>query len=199
MGSEMDCSTELHIKNKAKELFFVHGQLNATTQEIADYAKVNRTLVNYYFRSKKNLFRVVYVELMTEMKSNLATVYTSEVGFHLKIDQLIDCLFDFRINYPYMEIFNIQETQKLNNNKETIVQPKATRELIEFLKEIEKEMEKGTIKKYEPVDFIINVISMVSFPIVMRPIFSEIFALKKEDYDALLRERKDVIKKLIFN
>lgn len=59
---KMDHQTENQIKEKAKILFFSKGMLNASTQEIADYVGVNRTLVNYYFRSKKNLFHVLYNE-----------------------------------------------------------------------------------------------------------------------------------------
>ena len=55
----MECDTEELIKQKAKELYVSKGVFDASTQEIADFAGVNRTLVNYYFRSKKNLFQVV--------------------------------------------------------------------------------------------------------------------------------------------
>ena len=38
--------TEELIKATAKKLFFVQGKFDATTQEIADAAGVNRTLIN---------------------------------------------------------------------------------------------------------------------------------------------------------
>ena len=51
-----DEATEELIKNTAKRLFFGEGKFNATTQEIADAAGVNRTLLNYYFRSRDRFF-----------------------------------------------------------------------------------------------------------------------------------------------
>jgi len=41
-----DIETEELIKKTAKRLFFGEGKFNATTQEIADTAGVNRTLIN---------------------------------------------------------------------------------------------------------------------------------------------------------
>jgi len=49
---ETDQDTEKLIMETAKNIFFGEGRFNATTQEIADAAGVNRTLINYYFRSR---------------------------------------------------------------------------------------------------------------------------------------------------
>ncbi len=45
-------STENLIKETAMRVFFKEGRFTATTQEIADAAGVNRTLLHYYFRSR---------------------------------------------------------------------------------------------------------------------------------------------------
>ena len=52
--------TQQLIKETTKNLFFVKGKFDATTQEIADEAGVNRTLINYYFRSRDNLVQIVF-------------------------------------------------------------------------------------------------------------------------------------------
>jgi TetR/AcrR family transcriptional regulator len=57
-----DAATEELIKETAKKIFFKEGKFNATTQEIADAAGVNRTLINYYFRSRNTLFDLVFKE-----------------------------------------------------------------------------------------------------------------------------------------
>jgi len=45
----IDCQTEKLILDTAMRVFFAEGRINATTQDIADTAGVNRTLINYYF------------------------------------------------------------------------------------------------------------------------------------------------------
>lgn len=52
--------TERLIMETSMNVFFAEGRFNATTQEIADAAGVNRTLINYYFRSRNNLFEIVF-------------------------------------------------------------------------------------------------------------------------------------------
>ncbi len=196
----MECQTEEQIKQHAKELFFSRGALDASTQEIADFAGVNRTLVNYYFRSKKNLFRIVYNEAIMEMRKSYARIYVSDISFREKVEALIDFTAEFRENYPFLEIFNIQETGKLNNQLETVLQPTSMQETAFFLKEIEEEMQKGTIPVYEPVNFLINIFSLISFPIVMKPIFREIFCISTEEqYHKIYNQRKEMVMTILFN
>lgn len=196
----MECLTEEHIKQRAKVLFFTTGILDASTQEIADFAGVNRTLVNYYFRSKKNLFHIVYTEIITEMRANFAAIYVSDVTFREKVEALIDYTIEFREMYPFLEIFNIQETGKLNNRMETLLRPTSMEETGLFLKEIEEEMKKGTIPVYEPVNFLINLMSLISFPIVMKPVFREIFCISTEEqYQKIYNQRKDMVMTMLFN
>ena len=65
--AQRDKGTEQLIKDTAKRIFFSDGKLHATTQDIADAAGVNRTLVNYYFRSRDMLFEQVADEARAEM------------------------------------------------------------------------------------------------------------------------------------
>ena len=75
--------TKILIKKMAKKLFFGEGKFNATTQEITDAAGVNRTLINYYFRSRDNLFNLVFEEAhLEEMKKSHAIV-SSNLTFRL--------------------------------------------------------------------------------------------------------------------
>lgn len=196
----MECLTEEHIKQRAKVLFFTTGIFDASTQEIADFAGVNRTLVNYYFRSKKNLFHLVYTEIISEMRANFAAIYVSDVTFREKVEALIDYTIEFREMYPFLEIFNIQETGKLNNRMETLLRPTSMEETGLFLKEIEEEMKKGTIPVYEPVNFLINLMSLISFPIVMKPVFREIFCISTEEqYQKIYNQRKGMVMAMLFN
>ena len=67
----MKDDTEELIKETAKRMCFAEGRFHATTQEIADEAKVNRTLINYYFRSRNNLISIIYEEATQEIRSKV--------------------------------------------------------------------------------------------------------------------------------
>jgi len=196
--SNLECKTEETIKQLAKELFFSKGCFNASTQEIADFAGVNRTLVNYYFRSKAQLFEVVYWEVVTEMRTKLAEIYLSKADFRSKVEMIIDYLSAFRHEYPFLEVFNIQETVKLSNKVESIVNPVLHTELVSFFREIEEQMELGVIRKCDPRNFFVNLASLVSYPIVMAPLFGKILDLDQEEYQKILVGQKEAIMNLIF-
>ena len=196
----MECDTEELIKQKAKELYFSKGVFDASTQEIADFAGVNRTLVNYYFRSKKNLFQVVYKETIEKMKEKYVSIYVSDKPFRSKVEDIIEFTIQFKEKYPYLEVFNIQEFNKPNGEDELICIPKGSEELNGFLKEIEEEMEKGTLKRYEPINFFINIFSLISFPMVMKTVFAGLFNIRSdEDIQRIYKQRKEMAMTILFN
>lgn len=196
---KMDIDTELLIKNKSKELFFTKGVFDASTQEIADFAGVNRTLVNYYFRSKKKLFQIVYSETIHEMREEYRKLYIAEVPFRKKVEMMLDFTLEFKERYPYLEIFNIQESNKSVSKGEQIVLPTPMVETKLFLKEIEEEMEKGNVPKYEPVNFLINIFSLISFPMVMKPVYKGIFNIQtEEEYKKIYEQRKEMAMTILF-
>ena len=95
-----EVQTENLIKQKAKTLFFQKGFLDATTQEIADEAGVNRALIHYYFRSREQLLDLLLHETLKEKKEKIRKVLSSEVPFREKIANYIDTIVDYGLTYP---------------------------------------------------------------------------------------------------
>lgn len=184
------------IKQTAKELFFSKGYLHATTQEIADAAGVNRSLINYYFRSRDLLFQTVYREAVDSLKSQLDDVIYGKTPFKEKLGLFIDVHMKELLKYPYRESFLITEICSKNF---ALKEKKKSAALHHFLKEIEAEMEKGTIKKYEPIQFVFNLTSLISFPVIMMPLYQKLLDIPKEKYSELIAERKQIILDNIFN
>ena len=187
--------TEILIKKMAKKLFFGEGKFNATTQEIADAAGVNRTLINYYFRSRDNLFNLVFEEAhLEEMKKSNAIV-SSNLTFREKLEHFIDYSLKSSVNYPYLEIYLVTQM----NQGYVIEKPYDFDEINKQMEiEINKEIEKGNLMPISVTQFIINLASLVSFPTCMRPLLQKNLKLSNEEYDKILKERKDIILKTIF-
>lgn len=192
------CKTEQQIKDSAKEFFFSFGNIHSSTQELADFTGVKRTLINYYFRSKENLFQIIYWELIHEMRKSLSAIYAAECTFEKKIDKLIDYLIKNKEQYPFLEVFNVQESFKITNQLETIIRPEAIPELKIFLKEIKGEMKKGKIKKMDPKHFMIQLFALTSYPIIMSSILTKILDITEDERNQIREERKKTIKELLF-
>ncbi|HTO35589.1 MAG TPA: TetR/AcrR family transcriptional regulator [Flavobacterium sp.] len=191
-----DATYEL-IVNTAKRLFFKEGKFHATTQEIADAAGVNRTLINYYFRSRDALFELVLQNALEEEEKRREMIVFSDLPIREKLEQFIDYHFEQAKEYPYREVYMV--TQMNNEGFCAIKDQKHVKRLTEkFYIELEEEMDKGNIQKMEPIQFILNFISMLIFPVSMRPILQNSFELDDEGYQQILAKRKEVILKTIF-
>jgi hypothetical protein len=64
--------------------------------------------------------------------------------------------------------------------------------------DIEKEMELGNIEKMAPVQFILNMVSLLVFPSAIRPLFMENLMISDEEYDKIISERKEIIINMLF-
>ncbi|PHN00735.1 TetR/AcrR family transcriptional regulator [Flavilitoribacter nigricans] len=198
--TKKDTETEEVIKQAAKHLFFVEGRFNATTQEIADAAGVNRTLLNYYFRSRNKLFELVLKDARFHFKKRMRFVFSLDLDFRSKMEQFIDVYLNEAITYPYLETYMVaQLNQQLIKHEIPLEHEVEVREdMDKFFKVIESEMEKGTIEKMAPIQFVWNLLSLLSFPIVMKPIYKRVMDLDDKAYFQLLEERKKIIMSMIF-
>lgn len=190
-----DEATEELIKSTAKRLFFVEGKFNATTQEVADAAGVNRTLINYYFRSRDNLFNLIFEDAMRAEEEQREAILLSELPFKQKIEKFIEDSIRIGQEFPYLETYIVTRINEGCFYKEEEDWDKF---MARFYKEFEEEMKKGTIEKMEPIQFILNMVSLISFPMAVRPLFQSTMKLNDEEYDKIISERKDIIMKVLF-
>lgn len=195
MQIKKDEATEELIRNTAMHLFFGEGRFNATTQEIADAAGVNRTLINYYFRSRDKLFEQVFTAAQEEEQRRTANVVFSELPFREKIAQFIDDSFEMAKKYPYLEIYLVTQFNQGCYFKD---EEAMERMIAQFYQEVEAEMDKGTIARMEPVQFLLNMVSLISFPISMRPLFQKTMRLTDAAYEHILAQRKSIIMAALF-
>jgi AcrR family transcriptional regulator len=197
--SAKDSATESRIKETAKNIFFAEGRFNATTQEIADAAGVNRTLVHYYFRSRDLLFEKVWMEGQAEFRDKLTETPDTGLSFKEKVGLFIDVWMAHAQKYPYLDAYlaaNMHAGEFLDNVVK-LRQDQENRKKA-FLEEIEREMKTGAIHQMDPVQFLLNLISLVSYPLTMRPLMERSLSLGKKKYDALMKERKESILKTLF-
>ena len=191
--------TENHIKQTAKTIFFTEGNLHATTQEIADKAGVNRALINYYFRSRNQLFELVMHEALASMFEKIYFLLSAKLPFREKLEQFISNIVDETAEFPYLESFVIAEINRGAGPTASMF-PEHVRAAMfgSFSQEVRDEVKKGTIAPVTPEHFIVNMMSMTTYPMLAKPIVKMIFTLDEEGYAQFLQEQKQQIANLIF-
>lgn len=71
---EAQKSTQEKILHAATKVFAEHGYANATTRMICTEARVNVALVNYYFRSKAELYKAVLAALFEDVAKPMLSI-----------------------------------------------------------------------------------------------------------------------------
>lgn len=187
--------TEKLIMDTAMKVFFAEGRFNAATQEIADAAGVNRTLINYYFRSRNNLFDIVFEAAQEQENELMEAIVFSDLPLKEKLSRHLDIYFEQSKKYPYLEIYMVTQMNQGNCYKD---KDAMNRVLDKFYLEIALEMEKGNVLKMRPEQFVLNFAALMTFPVSMRPLLEETMGLSKEAYEKLLEERKEIILQTLF-
>lgn len=197
MGS-VEAQTEKLIKEKAKILLFQKGYLNATTQEIADEAGVNRALIHYYFRSREQLMETLLEENLQEKRMKVHESLSGEGSFKEKIANYIDVVVNLGLTYPYFTNFVISEINR-NPNKEKLFCSQNKAMTADMIREqLDAEIKKGNLAPISAEDFMVNLVSLCNYPLLAKPILKTIHGMTDEAYYNFLSERKRTIYTTIF-
>lgn len=70
--------------------------------------------------------------------------------------------------------------------------------LAKFYTEFEIAIDDGLVRKISPVQFILNMVSLISFPIGMRPLFQRTMQITDKEYEQVLFDRRNIIMDTLF-
>jgi TetR/AcrR family transcriptional regulator len=198
MGAE-EAQTEKLIKDKAKILFFQKGFLNATTQEIADEAGVNRALIHYYFRSRELMLDLLLDETMQEKKTRVRTILTSERPFREKIAAYINMIVDLGLKYPYLDNFIISETARRPDKIKEFCSRDRIKSSDLIREQLEEEIAAKRLAPITPEHFMVNLSSLCNYPLLAKSVLQTIHGMTDTAYRKFLIERKQIIYRTVFN
>jgi TetR/AcrR family transcriptional regulator len=198
MGAE-EAQTEKLIKEKAKILFFQKGLLNATTQEIADEAGVNRALIHYYFRSREQMLDILLDETLQEKKQRVKSILSSDLPFREKIAYYIDAVVDYGLTYPYLENFIISETARHPDKIRDFCSRDKVKSSDLIRQQLEAEISKKKIAPISPEHFMVNLSALCNYPLLAKSVLQTIHGMTDAAYRKFLIERKRIIFVTIFN
>lgn len=193
----MDISTEEKIYEAARRIFILKGMEGARMQEIADEAGMNKALLHYYFRSKENLFKAVFKDIVTKFFKKVSFTLSSDMPVKEKLGIFIDNYIDLISTNPYVPTFIINE---INRDPEVMksmfleagVEPEKILEL--FFGELSTHRE-TTI---DPRHIVVSLFGMMVFPFIGRPLLQTVFFKDDQDaYNRFLEERKEIVKNMI--
>jgi AcrR family transcriptional regulator len=189
--------TSEKILQSAFTEFEEKGYSGARMQSIADRAGINKALLHYYYKSKDALFQIIITRAFKMFLPGAISIFNEEPDFFTAIEKFTAVYIDFLIKHPRIPGF---VTQEININPERVVNlfkfSGFNKSLIET--KIRKAIDEGLIDETEPVQLIVNVISLLIFPFVTKPIITGIVLDgDKQAYNRFIEERKKEVAKFV--
>jgi TetR/AcrR family transcriptional regulator len=189
--------TESKIKEVARRVFLEQGYEGTKIRQIADEAGVNLAMVNYYFRSKEQLFKQIYMETFREFIGRIAVLVNEETPLEVKIWKIADRYTDFVLENPAVPTFILSEQRQ---NGAGFFQEMGIKGIMDgsfFRRQLLEEAEKGHIRSIEPIQVIVTIMSNIIFPVMAQPVISYVGGLDNAGFRQFMETRKQMVPEMI--
>ncbi|KAA3619563.1 MAG: TetR/AcrR family transcriptional regulator [Calditrichaeota bacterium] len=187
--------TENKIIEAAMKVFTKKGYKGATMRDIAAEAEINLAMLNYYFRSKDNLFDIIFERAFKQIYGKLFEVLANNSSIFDKIRGLVNEIIEILLNNPELASLIFAEvsinperlSDKFKGNSEV------EKIFNRFQKQIDKEVKLGIMKPISFMELYMNIDALCVFPFLAKPMFTGIFNLSEMNYGGLMERRKSTI------
>ncbi len=199
MNEQKKDNPEEKILTAAQTVFIRKGMDGSRMQEIADEAGINKALLHYYFRSKQKLFEAIFSKVFNQIFPNIRNLLFSEEPFEVKIAAFIERYIDLLLKHPFLPSFILKEINRDPEFLASIIKKQGINPS-DLVTLIEQEMEKGKLKKMDPRELMVNILSLSIFPFAARPLMQIVFFNNDQKaYKKFLIQRKVTVKEFILN
>ena len=190
-----ELTTEEKIIDAARKLFTQNGFSATRTRDIAEEAGINLALLNYYFRSKQNLFQIIIEEKFDQLFGVIIPILSnSEISLEEKIGTLVTNYTNLLLGNDDLPLFVLSE---IKTNEFLIKRVKQNAEILSH-PVIEKQLkERGFTTT--GFNFIMNVMSLTLFPFMSKPLFVTSGIVKEKEFAHFIEQRKKDIPKWVMN
>jgi AcrR family transcriptional regulator len=195
-----DLSTEQSILDAAEKVFLDKGYLKVTTAEIAKEAGVNHALLHYYFRTKENLFNIIFQKKAALLQQSLLTIIQTDIPFADKVAGWIETQLNLIAANPKLPAFIFREMMGSPDKIElvkAVLLPKMTQVHNQLTIVVNREVALGRIRPIEPIDLLLNIISLIMFSFLVEPVFDTFREITKTDRETFIKQRKQSITDLV--
>lgn len=193
-------TTEQQIIDAARKIFMQRGLSGARMQDIADEAGINKAMLHYYYRNKEKLFEIVFAEAVQALLGRVNAIFAGDMPWKEKIVAAIDNYITSISENPYLPIFVLHE---INSNPDRMVNQFLHGPLFPnlraFMMELAEEAAKGNIRKVDPLQLMISIISMCVFPFAAKPLLTGVFQMDAAAFAKFIEERKKFVGSFVLN
>ncbi|WP_029904928.1 TetR/AcrR family transcriptional regulator [Prevotella sp. 10(H)] len=188
------------ILKEAQILFLKNGYKGTSVRDIAKASGTNVAMVNYYFKSKYNLFEIIFEEALDIFTKRIFETINSDLPFFELIENWIHTYYELLFQYPQIAAFILNE---VSLNPEGLTQRIKKRNpynsFSRIEQRIEEEVKKGTIRETPAADFLLNMLSMCMFPFIFGNMAMTLMEIPSNIYNELIANHERYVIEFTIN
>lgn len=196
---ERDLSTETKIKDAAKRIFITNGFNGCTSREIANEAGINVALLNYYFKSKGQLFDIIISSVLKDFTLSIIDVLKNNMSLINKVRILIEKEYEFLSKHPEIPNFIINELGKKDKNFFECLDIAEEFHKTKIFQEVLDAQTSGEMRKIDLVSLMLLMMSNCHFPFMAKPMIKTINSLEDAQYNEHLMVHKQYVSEMLIN
>ncbi|MGB4536643.1 MAG: TetR/AcrR family transcriptional regulator [Tenuifilaceae bacterium] len=189
--------TREKILKTATKLFLQKGVDQVGVREIAAKAGINLSLMNYYFQTKENLFETIFDSLVMDKAIKLRSILESDLPIEKKIRDYTNTYIDMLIGNPLLVSFVVSSLHRSPEQLKSMNAVVALYNSEVFCKHLISEAEAGRIRRVDPEQLYISMISLILFPFAIKELICDRNQFSKEEFQAFIEERKSIIPEML--
>jgi len=199
---ERNQNIEKRILWVAERLFLEKGFSGTSTTEIAKTVGCNQALIHYYFRTKEKLFWDVFAPKVEQVVEYLDAPLDESIDFIERIRNVIDFYFgilelDERLA-PFIVNELIMNPERWNKFRDRYLRNESRSSAFNrFENMVHEEVTRGTIRNIEPIDLLMNIMSLTISAFIVAPKGFASDECDKSARKAYIDHRREDVKELI--
>lgn len=193
-----DRQTRERILGAAHRVFLRHGTSKARTADIAEEAGVNKALLHYYFATKAKLADAVFATAIADLMPRLFAILRDPArSIEDKVHEVVREQIDFHSGRPYLAGYVVSEMHTEPERLRKILATQGRPSLDTIRAQLDSGAAAGHLRPMSAETFVVNLIGLVVFPFVARPMLEMIIGLDATRFPQFLEERKRLLPGII--
>jgi AcrR family transcriptional regulator len=192
-----DSPTEEKIRHAARQVFTTKGFAGCTSREIAKVAGENVALVNYYFRSKSQLFQIIFEDALEEFVNSMVVVFGSNKSLREKMAIFIEKEYAFLAKHPEIPAFLLNE---MNREDGYSLQSNVHFEKIAdtgVFDECLLAQQEGTMRIIDLRSIPLLIMSNCHYPVMAKNLIMHLQGMDDLEYDENLQQHREHVSQML--
>jgi len=196
-------SMESIILETAEKLFLEKGFAMTSTTEIAKEVGCNQALVHYYFRTKENLFNVIFEQKFKEFFQHIFNLENlDKLTFTEKLKHIIESHFDMvrqNSRVPLLIVNEFSRNPGMVGTLKEKLKDIVTGLFVSLNDDLQTEISAGRVRQITLIDLIFSTISVNISLFLLLPIAAEVMEMDGKQKEIVINHRREEHVTLILN